>query len=72
VVAALPAACRAFEAQGNGHETGEEYFTAHGSSIAQAHQQASAWIGQQVKIQASLLAYTEVFWTLMLISARGF
>ena len=46
--------------------------TAHGSSIAQAHQQAFAWIGQQVKIQASLLAYTDVFWTLMLISARGF
>lgn len=48
-----------------------EYFAAHGSSIAQAHQQAFAWIGQQVQIQASLLAYIDVFWTLMLISAAA-
>jgi hypothetical protein len=40
----------------------------HVSSIAQAHQQAFAWIGQQSQIQASLLAYIDVFWTLMLIS----
>jgi DHA2 family multidrug resistance protein len=45
------------------------YFAAQGSSIAQAQQQAIAWIGQQVQAQASLLAYIDVFWTLMLVSA---
>jgi MFS transporter, DHA2 family, multidrug resistance protein len=45
-----------------------DYFTAHGSSLAQAHQQAFAWIGQQVQSQASYLAYVDVFWTLTLIS----
>ena len=35
---------------------------------AQLRQQAFAWIAQQVQIQASLLAYIDVFWTLMLIS----
>jgi MFS transporter, DHA2 family, multidrug resistance protein len=44
------------------------YFTAHGSSLAQAHQQAIDWIGQQVQSQASFLAYMDVFWVLMLIS----
>ena len=48
-----------------------EYFAGHGSSIAQAQQQAFAWIGQQVQIQASLLAYIDVFWTLMLVSAAA-
>jgi DHA2 family multidrug resistance protein len=47
------------------------YFTAQGSSIAQAQQQAIAWIGQQVQAQASLLAYIDVFWTLMLVSAAA-
>src|SRR3977135_3931328 len=41
------------------------YFAAQGSSIAQAQQQAIVWIGQQVQAQASLLAYLDVFWTLM-------
>jgi DHA2 family multidrug resistance protein len=45
------------------------YFAAQGSSIPQAQQQAIAWIGQQVQAQASLLAYMDVFWTLMLVSA---
>jgi DHA2 family multidrug resistance protein len=45
-----------------------DYFTAHGSSLAQAKQQAFAWIGQQVQTQASYLAYVDVFWTLALIS----
>jgi DHA2 family multidrug resistance protein len=45
-----------------------DYFTAHGSSLAQAKQQAFAWIGQQVQTQASYLAYVDVFWTLTLIS----
>jgi MFS transporter, DHA2 family, multidrug resistance protein len=45
-----------------------DYFTAHGSSLAQARQQAFAWIGEQVQTQASYLAYVDVFWTLTLIS----
>jgi MFS transporter, DHA2 family, multidrug resistance protein len=44
------------------------YFTAHGSSLAQAHDQAIQWIGQQVQLQASLLGYMDAFWALMLIS----
>jgi len=44
------------------------YFTAHGSSLAQAHDQAIQWIGQQVQAQASFLAYMDAFWVLMLIS----
>jgi DHA2 family multidrug resistance protein len=48
-----------------------DYFAARGSSMAQAQQQAFAWIGQQVQMQASLLAYIDVFWTLMLVSAAA-
>jgi DHA2 family multidrug resistance protein len=44
------------------------YFVAQGSSLAQASQQAIAWIGQQVLMQASFLAYMDAFWVLMLIS----
>jgi DHA2 family multidrug resistance protein len=44
------------------------YFIAQGSSLAEASQQAIAWIGQQVQMQASFLAYMDVFWVLMLIS----
>jgi MFS transporter, DHA2 family, multidrug resistance protein len=44
------------------------YFTAHGSSLAQAHDQAIQWIGQQVQSQASFLGYMDAFWVLMLIS----
>jgi DHA2 family multidrug resistance protein len=44
------------------------YFTGHGSSLAQAHDQAIQWIGQQVQAQASYLAYMDTFWVLMLIS----
>jgi len=44
------------------------YFTAQGSSLAQAHQQAIQWIGQQVQAQASFLGYMDAFWLLMLIS----
>jgi MFS transporter, DHA2 family, multidrug resistance protein len=47
------------------------YFAVHGSSTAQAKQQAFTWIGQQVQAQASYLAYIDVFWTLMLISAAA-
>jgi MFS transporter, DHA2 family, multidrug resistance protein len=44
------------------------YFIAQGSSLAEASQQAIAWIGQQIQMQASFLAYMDVFWVLMLIS----
>jgi MFS transporter, DHA2 family, multidrug resistance protein len=44
------------------------YFTARGSSLAQAHDQAIQWIGQQVQAQASFLGYMDAFWVLMLIS----
>jgi DHA2 family multidrug resistance protein len=44
------------------------YFTAHGSSLVQAHDQAIQWIGAQVQAQASFLAYMDAFWVLMLIS----
>jgi MFS transporter, DHA2 family, multidrug resistance protein len=46
-----------------------QYFAAQGSSLAQAQQQAFAWIGQQVQTQATYLAYIDVFWVLTLISA---
>jgi DHA2 family multidrug resistance protein len=45
-----------------------DYFTAHGSSLAQAQQQAFNWISQQVQTQVTYLAYIDVFWTLTLIS----
>ena len=48
-----------------------QYFAAQGSSMLQAKQQAFAWIGQQVQMQSSLLAYVDVFWTLMLVSASA-
>ena len=41
---------------------------AHGSALAQAHQQALNWIAQQVQTQVALLAYIDVCWALMLIS----
>jgi DHA2 family multidrug resistance protein len=44
------------------------FFAAHGSSLAQAHDQAIQWIGQQVQSQASFLGYMDAFWVLMLIS----
>ncbi len=43
-------------------------FTSHGSSLAQAQHQATAWIGQQVQAQASFLAYMDAFWVLMVIA----
>lgn len=44
------------------------FFAAQGSSLAQAHDQAIQWIGQQVQSQASFLAYMDAFWVLMLIA----
>ncbi len=48
-----------------------DYFIGQGSSLAEAQKQAFAWIGQQVQLQASFLAYIDVFWALMLISAAA-
>jgi DHA2 family multidrug resistance protein len=45
-----------------------DYFVAQGSELAQAKQQAVQWIGQQVQQQASLMAYIDVFWVLMLLA----
>jgi MFS transporter, DHA2 family, multidrug resistance protein len=36
-----------------------------------AKQQAFTWISQQVQTQATFLAYIDVFWALMLISAAA-
>jgi DHA2 family multidrug resistance protein len=47
------------------------YFAQQGGNLAQAQQQAFAWIGTQIQAQASLLAYMDVFWTLMLVSAAA-
>ena len=44
------------------------YFVAHGSSLAQAQQQAIGWIGQQLQAQTSLLSYVDAFWVLTLVS----
>jgi MFS transporter, DHA2 family, multidrug resistance protein len=44
------------------------YFSAHGSSLVQAQQQAIDWIGQQVQAQASFLAYMDAFWVLMVVA----
>ncbi|MBR0933892.1 DHA2 family efflux MFS transporter permease subunit [Bradyrhizobium jicamae] len=44
------------------------FFAGHGSTLAQAHDQAIQWIGQQVQNQASFLGYMDAFWALMLIS----
>ena len=44
------------------------FFTAHGSSLAQAHDQAIQWIGAQLQAQASFLTYMDAFWVLTLIS----
>jgi DHA2 family multidrug resistance protein len=46
-----------------------DYFASHESARVDAQQRALAWVGQQVQTQASLLAYIDVFWTLMLLSA---
>lgn len=45
-----------------------DYFAAQGASMDQARRMALAWIGQQAGMQASLLAYIDVFWILMLLS----
>jgi len=44
------------------------YFSAHGSSLSQARDQAIQWIGAQVQAQASFLSYMDAFFVLMLIA----
>ena len=48
-----------------------DYFAAQGASLAQAQQEAFTWIGQQLQTQAAYLAYIDVFWALMVISAAA-
>jgi len=48
-----------------------QYFIDHGSAMAQAQKQAFGWIAQQVEAQATYLAYSDVFFTLMLVSAAA-
>lgn len=45
------------------------YFIQHGSTAADAHSQAIAYIGQQVANQSSFLAYIDVFQVLAIVSA---
>ena len=44
------------------------YFLTQGSLPPEARQQAIAWIGQQVQMQASFLAYMDAFWVLALVA----
>jgi len=44
------------------------YFMTHGSSAAQAQQQAFAWIAQQVQTQAALMGYVDVFWVITVLA----
>jgi MFS transporter, DHA2 family, multidrug resistance protein len=46
-----------------------KYFIASGSLVSRAQQLASAWIGSEIQMQASLLAFIDVFWTITLIAA---
>ena len=43
-------------------------FLAQGSPPVRAAGQAVGWIGQQIALQASYLAYADVFWALMLMA----
>ena len=45
-----------------------KFFLAQGSSLVQAQQQATEWIGQELGRQAAFLAYMDAFWVLMVIS----
>src|SRR5699024_10535217 len=45
------------------------FFTERGASMADAQSQAMGFIGQQVGLQASYLAYIDVFFVLAIISA---
>src|SRR5262249_22464075 len=45
-----------------------DYFLAQGSLPREARQQAIEWIGQQVQLHASFLAYMDAFWVLALVA----
>jgi len=45
-----------------------DYFAAHESAAVDAQRRAFGWIGQQLEMQASFLAYIDIFWTLMAVS----
>ena len=44
------------------------YFVGQGSPLVEAQQQTIAWVGQQVQLQASFLAYMDAFWVLTLVA----
>jgi MFS transporter, DHA2 family, multidrug resistance protein len=44
------------------------YFVGQGSPLVEAQQQAIAWVGQQVQLQASFFAYMDAFWVLALLA----
>jgi MFS transporter, DHA2 family, multidrug resistance protein len=44
------------------------FFVGQGSPLIEAHQQAIAWVGQQVQLQASFFAYMDAFWVLTLLA----
>jgi DHA2 family multidrug resistance protein len=44
------------------------YFVGQGSPLIEAQRQSIAWVGQQVQLQASFLAYMDAFWVLMLLA----
>lgn len=48
-----------------------EYFVTQGSALANAEGQAFGWIAQHGQLQASFLAFIDVFWMLMLVSAAA-
>ncbi|WP_152045654.1 DHA2 family efflux MFS transporter permease subunit [Aureimonas psammosilenae] len=48
-----------------------QFFSERGASLPQAQEQATAYIGQMVDTQRGYLAYIDVFFTLMLISAAA-
>lgn len=46
----------------------EDYFLSARGSASQAQREAAQWIGRQIDIQSSLLAYIDVFATLMILA----
>jgi DHA2 family multidrug resistance protein len=44
------------------------YFVGQGSPLIEAQHQTIAWVGQQLQLQASFLAYMDAFWLLTLLA----
>jgi DHA2 family multidrug resistance protein len=44
------------------------YFVGQGSPLIEAQHQTITWVGQQVQLQASFLAYMDAFWVLTLLA----